>query len=87
MVPRGSTSIKRPLTRLATSIPRGKKKERKRGRRRREESERFIYTRDILFILADTVSLVSNDTLGHVLRFIHVPSILRMVPSRYVISR
>lgn len=63
-----------------------KKGEREACEEAHEESESFIYTRDILFILADTVRPVSNDTLAHVLRFIHVPSILRIVSCSYIIS-
>lgn len=91
VVPTGNTLInKRPLIRLTTSNRQKRDtKDKKKEKEEREaceevhdESESFIYTRDILFILADTVSPVSNDTLGHVLRFIHVPSILKIVPCR-----
>lgn len=74
----GCASIR--LTKGEEKRKREEKEERGGGRAKRGES--FIYTRDILFILADAVSPVSNDTLGHVLRFVHVPSILRIVATR-----
>lgn len=45
----------------------------------------FIAVTFCLFWLTP-VSLVSNDTLGHVLRFIHVPSVLKIVRRAQVTS-